>query len=115
MKGRTLCIVALGVWVATLAAGGWMFFKGWTAAGSDGRTAIVLAPAERDQILAEMRQFLKAVQGVVSGLGDQNPAQAGESGATRRSAHGGGCRSGAHTEIAAGLQADGHVDSPRYG
>ena len=75
MKGRTLCIVMLGLWVVTLAAAGWMFVKGWTAPGSDGRTAIVLAPAERDQILAEMRQFLKAIQGVVSGMSDQNPAR----------------------------------------
>lgn len=78
MKGRTLCIVVLGVWVATLAAVGWMFLKGWTTPGSDGRTAIILSAAERDQILAEMRQFLKAVQGVVSGLSRQNPAQAEE-------------------------------------
>jgi len=78
MKGRTLCIVMLGLWVVTLAAAGWMFVKGWTAPGSDERTAIVLAPAERDQILAEMRQFLKAIQGVVSGMSDQNPAQAEE-------------------------------------
>lgn len=78
MKGRTFCIVALGLWFVTLVAVGWMFLKGWTAPGSDGRTAIVLAPAERDQILAEMRQFLKAVQGVVSGLSDQNPAKAAE-------------------------------------
>lgn len=55
-----------------------MFLKGWTAPRSDGRTAIVLAPAERDQILAEMRQFLKAVQGVVSELSNQNSAQAAE-------------------------------------
>ena len=60
------------------AAVGWVFVKGWTTPGSDGRTAITLAPAERDQILAEMRQLLKAVHGVLAGLSAQNPAQAEE-------------------------------------
>jgi len=32
-----------------------------------------LAPVERDQILAEMRQLLKAVDGVVRGLGEVQP------------------------------------------
>jgi cytochrome c556 len=55
------------------AMGGWFFVKGWTEKGSDGRTEILLARAERDQILAEMRQLLKAVDGVVRGLGDPKP------------------------------------------
>jgi cytochrome c556 len=33
----------------------------------------MLASAERDQILAEMRQLLKAVDGVVRGLGEPQP------------------------------------------
>jgi hypothetical protein len=52
---------------------GWFFIRGWTAEGSDGRTEIFLAAAERDQILAEMRLLLKAVDGVVRGLGEPNP------------------------------------------
>lgn len=67
---RNVCLGAIVLWVATLAAAGWVFVKGWTAMGSDGRTEVLLAPAERDQILAEMRQLLKAVDGVVRGLGD---------------------------------------------
>jgi cytochrome c556 len=59
--------------MTTLAVAGWFFIKGWTAEGSDGRTEILLAAAERDQILAEMRQLLKAVDGVVRGLGEAQP------------------------------------------
>ncbi len=70
---RNLCIVAILLWIMTVAIGGWFFVKGWTAKGSDGRTEIFLAPAERDQILAEMRQLLKAVDGVVRGLGEPQP------------------------------------------
>lgn len=67
---RVRGFVALGLWVITVAAAGWLFVAGWTKPGSDGRQAIILAPAERDQILAEMRQLLKAVNGVVRQLGD---------------------------------------------
>ena len=70
---RGLCLVALVLWMTTLAVAGWFFIKGWTAEGSDGRTEILLAAAERDQILAEMRQLLKAVDGVVRGLGEAQP------------------------------------------
>lgn len=63
-----LCVATLVTWFVTIGALGWLFVKGWTVEGRDGRTEIVLAPAERDQILAEMRQLLKAVQGVVTGL-----------------------------------------------
>lgn len=68
-----LCIAAVILWVLTLAAAGWFFVKGWTAKGSDGRTEILLAPVERDQILAEMRQLLKAVDGIVRGLSEPQP------------------------------------------
>ncbi len=66
---RALCIAAIVLWAVTLAAGGWLFVKGWTTPGADGRMEVRLAPVERDQILAEMRQLLKAVDGVVRGLG----------------------------------------------
>jgi hypothetical protein len=65
-----MCLAAIVLWIMTLTIGGWFFVKGWTAKGSDGRTEILLAPAERDQILAEMRQLLKGVDGVVRGLGE---------------------------------------------
>ncbi len=70
---QSLCIVAIALWIVTVAAAGWFFVKGWTTKGTDGRTEIMLAPVERDQILAEMRQLLKAVDGVVRGLGKPQP------------------------------------------
>ena len=75
MSNRTCTLgrLMLGLWVATLALAGWFFVTGWTTKGSDGRTEILLAPMERDQILAEMRQLLKAVDGVVRGLGEAQP------------------------------------------
>jgi cytochrome c556 len=56
--------------VVTVIFIGWLFVKGWTAPSTDGRTEILLGPSERDLILAEMRDLLKAVSGVVAGLGD---------------------------------------------
>jgi hypothetical protein len=70
---RSVCIAAIALWVMTLTIGAWLFVEGWTAKGSDGRTEILLAPVERDQILAEMRQLLKAVDGIVRGLGEPKP------------------------------------------
>ncbi|HEX5647093.1 MAG TPA: hypothetical protein VFX56_09005 [Nitrospira sp.] len=70
---RNFCLGALVLWMTTLAVAGWFFIKGWTTEGSDGRTEILLASADRDQILAEMRQLLKAVDGVVRGLGEPQP------------------------------------------
>ncbi len=68
-----VCVAAVILWIVTLTTAGWFFVKGWTAKGSDGRTEILLAPVERDQILAEMRQLLKAVDGVVRELGELKP------------------------------------------
>ena len=70
---QNLCIAAIILWVVTVSVGGWFFVKGVTEMGSDGRTEILLKPAERDQILAEMRLLLKAVHVVVRGLGEPNP------------------------------------------
>ena len=68
----TLCWITLGLWILTIGVAGWFFVQGWTAQGNDGRTHIVLAPAERDLILGEMRMLLKAVHGVVTGLASQD-------------------------------------------
>jgi hypothetical protein len=62
----------LGLWIVTIGVAGWFFVKGWTTEGTDGRMQIVLAPAERDLILGEMRMLLKAVHGVVTGLAGQD-------------------------------------------
>ena len=72
---RNVCLVAVALWVVLLVVTGWFFVKGWTTKGSDGRTEILLAPVERDLILAEMRQLLKAVHAVVTGVaGPDQPA-----------------------------------------
>jgi hypothetical protein len=66
-----LCRMTLGLWIVTIGVVGWFLVQGWTTQGTDGRTQIVLAPAERDLILGEMRMLLKAVHGVVAGLAGQ--------------------------------------------
>ena len=68
----TLCWIMLGLWIVTIAVAGWFFVQGWTTESTDGRTQIMLAPAERDLILGEMRMLLKAVHGVVTGLAGQD-------------------------------------------
>jgi cytochrome c556 len=72
MKSRW-CTSVFVLWILTITVLGWFFIKGWTAEGSDGRTEILLAVAERDHILAEMRLLLKAVDGIVRGLGETKP------------------------------------------
>jgi cytochrome c556 len=68
----TLCRITLGLWIVTIGVAGWFFVQGWTTKSTDGRREIVLAPAERDLILGEMRMLLKAVHGVVTGLAGQD-------------------------------------------
>lgn len=70
---HNLCIGALVLWVFTVAGIGWFFVQGWTAKGTDGRTEVRLATAERDVILGEMRQLLKTVDQVVRQLGEPLP------------------------------------------
>jgi hypothetical protein len=48
--------------------------RGETTPASDGRTAILLVPGERDLVLAEMRGFLVAVQGITQAVTDQDSA-----------------------------------------
>ncbi len=69
-----MSVVAVLLWVVTVAGAGWFFVKGWTVKGTDGRMEISLAPSERDLILGEMRQLLKAVHGVVTGVAGQDQA-----------------------------------------
>jgi hypothetical protein len=62
MKISKLALIALLLWVATVAVFAWFFVRGNTTAGDDGRTAIVLQPAERDFVMKEMRGLLAATQ-----------------------------------------------------
>jgi len=70
----TFCWITLGLWIVTSGVAGWFFMQGWTTQGTDGRTQIMLASAERDLILGEMRLLLKAIHGVVTGLAGQDQA-----------------------------------------
>lgn len=70
---------ALVLWVATIAAAGYLFVKGWTVHEvPDLRTAVVLTKTERNQILTEMRQLLKSVHGVLNGVANQDLNHAGQ-------------------------------------
>jgi hypothetical protein len=68
MSSRSIAFIAIGLWVVTVLAGVYLFVAGQTRPAQDGRTAILLAPGERDMILSEMRDLLTGVQGVVAGL-----------------------------------------------
>jgi len=67
MKSNRLAQFALLLWLASAAVFAWFFVRGNTAAGNDGRTAVVLQAAERDLILSEMRGLLVATQGILEG------------------------------------------------
>jgi cytochrome c556 len=75
MKSGTLALVAILLWVITIAIFGWFFVRGSTTSGTDNRTAIVLQAGERDLILSEMRGLLASVQGIVQGATQENPQQ----------------------------------------
>ena len=74
MNWRVLGLGTAVLWMVTVGVIVALFVQGHTRPGADGRTEILLAPAERDLILTEMRQLLKSVHGVVTVLGspDQN-------------------------------------------
>jgi hypothetical protein len=62
---------AILVLLFALAAGG----CGAPPRGADtvyGRTAVALEPAERNFLLAEMREFVKAIRGIIEGIGDDD-------------------------------------------
>ncbi|MDQ1362300.1 MAG: hypothetical protein QG652_160 [Pseudomonadota bacterium] len=65
MNYRLLALASLGLWLVTAAVLVTLFVRGQTAPSSDGRRAIMLAPAERDLVLAEMRNMLGSVQGIL--------------------------------------------------
>lgn len=67
MKNK-MALIAILLWVVTIAAFGYLFVRGWISESSDRRTAIHLAPAERDLVLGEMRQMLHSVHNFVTGL-----------------------------------------------
>ena len=67
MKSNQLALVALLLWVVTIAVFVWFFVRGNTAASPDDRTLIMLHPEERELVLSEMRGLLAATQGILEG------------------------------------------------
>jgi len=67
MKSNKLAQIALLLWVVTMGVFAWFFIRGNTTAGTDGRSAIVLQPGERDLVLKEMRGLLAATQQILEG------------------------------------------------
>ena len=110
-----LCWITLGLWIVTIVVAGWFFVRGWTTPGTDGRMQVLLAPAERNLILGEMRMLLKAVHGVVTGFAgqDQEADRTQVEQAAPLGWNGNGCgrEPGSHGEVAASVQANGDVDS----
>ena len=78
MSARMLSVVAIALWLATVAVAGFFFIRGQTRVAADGRTAVLLAPDERDLVLTEMRGLLGSVQGVVDGVKAGNLKQVAE-------------------------------------
>ncbi len=68
MRTRILSVIAIALWLVTAAVAAVFFVRGQTEIAPDGRTAILLAPAERDLVLGEMRGVLASVQGIVEAV-----------------------------------------------
>lgn len=79
MKSRTLSLIAIGLWVVSVAVVGVLFVRGQTTMSTDGRKAIQLTAEEHDTVLAEMRGMLQTVQGVVNGLANDDMAAVAKS------------------------------------
>ena len=75
MKNTTPHWIAIGILVLSLVG---LVFKfivlGSTDKANDGRTAVILEPAERQHVLKEMRLLLEASQSIVAALADDNLA-----------------------------------------
>jgi cytochrome c556 len=68
MKTRVLPMVAIGLWLTTIAVAVVLFVRGQAHVAPDGRRAILLEPDQRNLVLQEMRGMLGSVQGVVAGV-----------------------------------------------
>ncbi|MGA8170443.1 MAG: hypothetical protein WB816_06380 [Methylocystis sp.] len=71
-----IALAAIVLWLLTVAAAGVFFVRGNTAPASDGRLAILLAPGERDFVLAEMREMLVSLQRITQALATDDRAGA---------------------------------------
>ena len=68
-----LCWASVLVLLLAVAGMGYKFIlSGKVMPTPDGREAIVLAPAERDMVLGEMRAFLETVQTITEGISNDD-------------------------------------------
>jgi len=70
------CWIIISLLIVVIAFGFYRFMiKVNVSVSQDGRTAIHLAPAERDVVLSEMRAFLQSVQLITQGVAEDNMQQ----------------------------------------
>lgn len=69
---KTLSILAIVLWLAGAGFVGFRMIRGNVSGVEDGRVVIQIKPEERDFVLTEMRMLLSSIQGISSGLAEQN-------------------------------------------
>ena len=70
------CLSIISILILIILAGTYKFmFQGATRSAADGRTAIILQPAERDLVFAEMRAFLTSVQAIIAAANKDDMAE----------------------------------------
>jgi len=75
MKNTAPHWIAIGLLSAILVAIGFKFIVlGSTAKADDGRTAVLLEPAERQAVLGEMRVLLETTQAIIEALANDDLA-----------------------------------------
>ena len=68
-KSCKLCwSVTAVILLLVIGGGAFVFVRGNTTEGDDGRTAILLNPTERTHVLGEMRGLLEAVEAITYGI-----------------------------------------------
>ncbi len=73
MKNTTPHWIAIGILLLVLVGIGFKFVVlGSTGKGDDGRTAVLLEPAERQAVLNEMRMLLETSQAIVAALAEED-------------------------------------------
>lgn len=75
MKLNKLGLIAILLWLITIAVFAWFFIRGNTVAGTDSRTAVVLGAGERSLILSEMRGLLAGVHDILDGINHNDAKQ----------------------------------------
>lgn len=68
MKSNKIAIAAILLWVITVTVFTQFIIRGNTVAGTDNRTAVVLAVGERALILSEMRSLLAGTYNILEGI-----------------------------------------------